>query len=84
MNDNQAALLKKIMEIDFTCIDLNLYLDTHPEDQKALRDYNYYSEQLRTLKVQYEQLYGPFMSFGKTPDQCNKWNFIDEPWPWEI
>ncbi|HCD09372.1 MAG TPA: spore coat protein CotJB, partial [Thermoanaerobacter sp.] len=30
MDGNQISLLKKIMEIEFTCIDLNLYLDTHP------------------------------------------------------
>ncbi|MDI3311461.1 MAG: spore coat protein CotJB [Thermoanaerobacterium sp.] len=84
MDANQVALIKKIMELDFACIDLNLYLDTHPDDQKALRDYNYYSQQSRSLKTQYEQLYGPLMSFGETPSQCNRFRWVDDPWPWEI
>lgn len=83
MDTAQVSMLKKIMEIEFTCIDLNLYLDTHPNDQKALQDYNYYSEQLRTLKHQYEQCYSPLMPFGYSPSQY-LWKWVDDPWPWEI
>jgi spore coat protein JB len=83
MDGNQISLLKKIMEIEFTCIDLNLYLDTHPEDQKALQDYNYYSNQLSMLKQQYEQFYGPLMVFGHFQSQY-PWKWVDDPWPWEI
>lgn len=83
MDAAHVSLLKKIMEIEFTCIDLNLYLDTHPDDQKALQDYNCCSEQLKMLKHQYEQYYGPLMPFGCSPSQY-PWKWADEPWPWEI
>lgn len=83
MDTSQVSMLKKIMEIEFTCIDLNLYLDTHPNDQKALQDYNYHSEQLKTLKHQYEQCYGPLMPFGCSPSQY-PWKWVNDPWPWEI
>ena len=31
----QNEMLMKIKELDFAVVDLGLYLDTHPEDQKA-------------------------------------------------
>jgi spore coat protein JB len=83
METNQIDLLKKIMELEFVCIDLNLYLDTHPEDQKALTDYNYYFNQLSLLKQQYSQYYGPLMSFGHCQSQY-PWKWVEDPWPWEI
>ncbi|MGB9779711.1 spore coat protein CotJB [Caldanaerobacter sp.] len=83
MEANKIELLKKIMELEFVCIDLNLYLDTHPEDQKALNDYNYYSGQLSLLKQQYAQYYGPLMPFGHCQSQY-PWKWVEEPWPWEI
>ncbi|QSZ28094.1 spore coat protein CotJB [Aceticella autotrophica] len=81
--DAKAKMLRKLMEIEFACVDLNLYLDTHPSEEKALQSYNYYSEQLKTLKTQYEQVYGPLMAFGQSASQY-PWKWIDEPWPWEI
>ncbi|MGB9679390.1 MAG: spore coat protein CotJB [Minisyncoccia bacterium] len=79
----QLSLLKKIMEIEFFCIDLNLYLDTHCQDQKAVQDYNFYSEQLNNLKKQYENFYGPLSVFGYSKSQF-PWRWVDDPWPWEI
>ena len=32
----QTALLQYINEVSFAINDMNLYLDTHPEDKKAL------------------------------------------------
>jgi len=83
MDANQLDLLKKIMELEFACQDLNLYLDTHPEDQKALQDYNYYSGQLAMVKQQYSQYYGPLMVFGHCQSQY-PWKWVEDPWPWEI
>jgi len=36
---NCHNLLIQLMELQFTAIDLNLFLDTHPDNQEALRDY---------------------------------------------
>ncbi|MFZ5967900.1 MAG: spore coat protein CotJB [Bacillota bacterium] len=83
MHKERLEILKKIQEFEFACIDLNLYLDTHPTDQRALMDYNMYSNQLLMLKRQYENMYGPLMNFGFSPSQY-PWRWIDEPWPWQI
>jgi hypothetical protein len=37
--DERLALLLEIQELEFVLINLNLFLDTHPQDRAALRDY---------------------------------------------
>ncbi len=62
MKDNNLAkyqLLEQIAQCEFVCIDLNLYLDTHPEDKCALEDYNCYAAQLLALKREFVKHYGP-------------------------
>ncbi|MGE5551294.1 MAG: spore coat protein CotJB [Bacteroidota bacterium] len=83
MSPEQLALLKEIQAVEFTCVDLNLYLDTHPCDERALADYNANVQQLACLKNEYTQRYGPLMHFGQEP-VCGQWSWICEPWPWEI
>lgn len=75
-------LLRQIQEVEFAAIELQLYLDTHPHDQRALAEYNSYANQLLMLKQQYEMLYGPPLNFGFSPNHCS-WRWLDSPWPWE-
>lgn len=79
----QANMLKEIMSHEFTAVELNLYLDTHPDDMQALAEYNHVSHMLRILKSAYEQCYGPLSNFGTSMAQC-PWRWTDEPWPWQI
>ena len=79
----QAKMLKEIMSHEFCAIDLNLYLDTHPIDMKALAEYNHVTRLLATQRCAYEQCYGPLSVAGSTPSQY-PWRWIDEPWPWQI
>lgn len=58
-------------EDKFTLWELRLYLDTHPNDQKALALFHKLTEQM-------EQ--GCGCAFY--PD-CNRWSWLDGPWPWE-
>jgi len=81
MDPTRENLLKEIMSYDFTCIDLNLYLDTHPSDQRALMLYNTNVQKSKMLREKYERMYGPLtpLSFN----YGNSWRWIDSPWPWE-
>lgn len=79
----QALMLLQIQELDFAAIDLNLYLDTHPNDKKALHDYNCLTQKLRVLRNEYQRIYGPLVNFGFAPSQY-PWRWINDPWPWEI
>ncbi|MCR4397492.1 MAG: spore coat protein CotJB [Firmicutes bacterium] len=79
----QAALLRRIHELEFSAIDLNLFLDTHPDDQAALCDYNAVTGQAQALREEYEHRYGPLTVAGFGLSRC-PWAWIEDPWPWEI
>jgi spore coat protein JB len=77
----RLEMLKEIMAYEFSVVELNLYLDTHPVDQRALTIYNEYIRKLKALKDAYVEKFAPLTSefIAKCP-----WAWIDEPWPWEI
>ncbi|MGI5921211.1 MAG: spore coat protein CotJB [Syntrophomonadaceae bacterium] len=83
MRDDRKRLLVAIMAEEFTAIELNLFLDTHPKDEKALHDYNSTVEKLNHLKRHYEREFGPLTNFGFAPSEF-PWRWVEEPWPWEI
>ena len=72
-------LLRELMEVDFFLCDLALYLDTHPDDRKALCMHREYCKIVKELEDKYQKVYGPLTI--KYP--CNKWRWLEEPWPWE-
>ena len=78
---SKEQLLKMISQTQFVCIELNLYINTHPNDEDALADYFSYSERLMDLIERYEELYGPLMNFGHSPTEAGSWVCSD--WPWE-
>lgn len=80
---SRKEMMRKIQELEFATIDLNLYLDNHPTNQKALMDYNTLTRDLINLKRMYEMKYGPLTNFGYAPSQY-PWQWINDPWPWEI
>lgn len=79
---NRHDLLRKIQEVEFAALELNLYLDTHPNDQKALRDYNMFTSEAMKLRKIYEMNYGPLTNFSFALSQY-PWAWVNEPWPWE-
>ena len=84
-DNKRILLLRKIQEMEFVAIDLNLYLNTHPCDECALNDYNCAADALKKLKHKYECEYGPFLNFGFSPNHDkNQWQWSQGPWPWEI
>lgn len=82
--EKQFSMLLKIQELTFIANDLNLYLDTHPCDEEALKDYNQAAESARKLAEQYEKEFGPLYNFGLQENADDTWRWIDSPWPWEL
>ena len=78
--EKKRSLLQQITECEFICIDINLYLDTHPNDARAL-SYNCYAEQLRALKDIYMKNYGPLENFGTSVSR-GSWKWNTQPFPW--
>ena len=77
--DVRSEMLQNIMCYKFAINDLALYLDTHPEDQKALCLHREYCKVLKDLTDKYQKVFGPLtIEFP-----CNKWRWLEQPWPWE-
>ncbi len=79
---NQEKDLLKIQEISFAAHELNLYLDTHPNDQSMLRLFNDYQNQLNELVNNYENKYGPLTVNNN--NNTNSFIWEENTWPWEV
>ena len=79
--DNEM-ILTKLMELDFMAVDLGLFLDTHPENEEAIAEYNKIVKAADALRGKYEKLVGPVCSFRSVNRCDDKWLCDDCPWPW--
>ena len=77
--DARREMLQKIRCLEFAINELALYLDTHPDDQKALCLHRKYCKEVKELKDKYQKVFGPLT----INYPCNKWRWLEEPWPWE-
>ena len=75
----REEMMQKIRCYDFAITELALYLDTHPEDEKALCLHRKYCKEVKDLKDKYQKVFGPLT----INYPCNKWRWLEEPWPWE-
>lgn len=73
--------LKQLMAIDFVLVELNLYLDTHPMDRRAIAEHNRYLCMRKPLVKKVEECYGPLIH--KT-EAGYPWAWLNQPWPWRI
>ena len=79
---NQNQMLEWIMMLHLCSFDMQLYLDTHPTDQKAIDYFNQCNELLRSAKKTYEASYGPFTADAGVP-YGDRFSWVDVPMPWE-
>ena len=77
-----VRLLKDIQAYNFAVLETILYLDTHPEDQAVLRLHNELAAEYLSLVDQYQEKYAPIYAYF--PDADYPWQWVNEPWPWEI
>ncbi len=77
----RTKLMQKIASYDFAIVELNLYLDTHPNDSAAKRRLSDSEHKSRELRHEYEEKYGPIV-FRDSSDNRMKW--IKNPWPWDL
>ncbi len=81
---DRKSLLEQIYQCEFVLVDINLYLDTHPDCQRAISDYNCYAEQLAMLKKLYTENFGPLENFGNAINiDPEKWLYGTQPFPWQ-
>lgn len=76
----QENLMRRLQVQGFVLMDTGLYLDTHPNDKKALDYHNRYSGMYQQTKTEYERRFGP-ITMGV--NDGNSWTWVETPWPWE-
>ncbi|WHP43770.1 spore coat protein CotJB [Lysinibacillus capsici] len=72
--------MEEIQAIDFVIAELNLYLDTHPNNFDAIQQFNENTEKSMILKVNFEQKFRPLMNFGIS-NSVYPFKWVDTPWP---
>jgi len=75
------TLMTEVMQADFVCHDLGLYLDTHPDDEDAKMYYNHMLAQSRKAHEKYVKNFGPLSKRDGYIGHENCW--LTSPWPWE-
>ena len=78
----REALLKQISTYQFAALDLQMYLDTHPNDRSALMSMQKYEDKARALRKEYERRFGPIRPFDMYGDTRFEW--VKDPWPWDV
>ena len=78
-NQTREEMMERIKGLNFAIIELGLYLDTHVDDERAICLHRKYCKEYRELTDKYQKIYGPLTIHFP----CNKWRWIEEPWPWE-
>ena len=81
--NERETLLYQIMQYKFALIELNLYLDTNPNDAEMIKLYNQYLTAEKQMCEKYENLYGPLTLDSNYFDK-NTWVWKNSPWPWEV
>jgi len=77
------VLLEQLQAVDFALVDLTLYLDTHPDDNQAIQQFNQLARQRKRLKKLYESSYGPLQQYGNSYSSY-PWSWDNTPWPWQV
>lgn len=76
----REALLERIYSLCFAINDLNLYLDTHPQDEAAYNLFKKYSLMYEKCQHEYESKY---QVLELDHDTFGTYTWIQNPWPWE-
>lgn len=80
-NNNASCeeLMRAIMEADFFAQDLKLYLDTHPDDTRAVEMFRDAVRQSKACKAAFEDSFYPLTANSAGID--GTWDWFNGVWP---
>jgi len=81
-SNKKEELLYNLLMHKFVLKELNLYLDTNPNNMKMINLYNQYLSEEKKLCEEYEKNYGPLTTDSRFAAE-NNWKWVKSPWPWE-
>lgn len=78
---SRAQLLRKIQELSFVKVEIELYLDTHPDSIVAMEHYREATEALDAYMAEFSAAYSPITA--REGIMNDRWAWVDKPWPWQ-
>lgn len=82
-NNCSEDIKRRLSELQFAAIDLNLFLDTHPCDKEALEMFKKIAKTIESVKMDYVRKYGPLKAGDSAHDVPFQWASGEFKWPWE-
>lgn len=86
MSENRPMDCRRIAsdvyELGFVLVETLLYLDTHPQDAKALAYYSEMKCKYEEARRKYNEFIGPLQFTDCTNE--NYWSWVATPMPWEV
>ena len=79
--NQKEELLMDIGIVNFTLVDLTLFLDTHPNDRTAMEYFNHYVRIKNQLEREFSMKYYP-LNLGMA-ESNKEWRWGMAPLPWE-
>ena len=73
--------MAELMAIDFVADELELYLDTHADDEEAFEYYQSFLALQKEAHERYARRFGPIQQCDQLGMESYSW--LKEPWPWE-
>ena len=80
---NRRQLMDQINQVSFAVDEVKLYLDTHPCDREALAYFREMSRKRNHALKEYAAAYGPLTGDTAEESCAERWNWVNEPWPWQ-
>ncbi len=78
---NRKQMLEWVQMLCFCVVDMQLYLDTHPEDAEAFEYFEEVVEMYEKAVKKFEECFGPLTATASA--KHGKWTWSDMPLPWE-
>lgn len=78
----QEKLMQDMCAQQFAALEVNLFLDTHPRNKKAIEAMKVYTTKFKELKTRYEEKFGMIDIYSPN-NSTEKWAWVNDPWPWE-
>lgn len=82
-NCSREQLLKQLYESSFAVVELTLYLDTHPEDERAMQMFRENMMARKSCLKEYACRFGPLTIDTADDTASCSWQWMQQPWPWE-
>lgn len=80
-NSDKQCMLNDIGIVDFTLVDLMLFLDTHPDSCEAMEYFNHYAKIKNKMVKDFSMMYYPLTK--EHAESSMEWRWGSAPLPWE-